>query len=267
MIAQYLTQHKIMTKIVVIDRSGELKTVAAKDISAATLYKRAGLKSGEGFVLRHTWGQDDGLDQQIELYAKTSGKAGQENKYDFPPPVDETLFFGPCVLIGKDPATGQAVDLDEEDWEGIYEFLFGGFEDLGSEDSDSDEELDTDDELEAIAKSTGQVIAQTKQGYAKDGFIVDDEEEDEDYDETESESDESTESEQTPPPKRVTKSRTATKSTTAATAAAVSATTKPKSTKKSKPAKPSVPDSSVEIAEPQLEEYCESELSEESYVA
>jgi hypothetical protein len=47
--------------------------------------------------------------------------------------------------------------------------------------------VDTDDELEAIQKTTGTVVQQTKQGYAKDGFIVDDAESTNDGFETEEE--------------------------------------------------------------------------------
>lgn len=165
-----------MPKFVLIDRTGTLKTVNAKDFSEETLYKKAGFKSAEGFKLQHYWGADDGLDQSICLYGKTKGKAGQENKYDFPPPVDNQLFFGQCILIGRDGESGDVVDLEEDDWEDIYEFLFGGFEEIGIEDSEDEEELDTDDEVEAIAKSSGVAVVRTKQGYAKDGFIIDDDE-------------------------------------------------------------------------------------------
>ena len=139
------------------------------------------------------------------MYGKKTGRAGQENKYDFPPPVDEILFFGPCVLIGTDPKTNSVVDLEIDDWEEIYEYLFGGFEDIGTEDSSYDEEdIATDDELDAIQKTTGTVIKQTKQGYAKDGFIVDDDEEDEVYEESDDDSDDS---DKTPPKKVFTKNK------------------------------------------------------------
>ena len=119
-----------MPKIVVIEKTGTLKTISVKDFTEESLYKKVGLKVGEGFVLQHTWGAEDGIDQSIRLYGKKSGRAGQENKYDFPPPVDNVLFFGPCVLVGTDPQTGDLIDLEEDDWEEIYEYLFGGFEDL-----------------------------------------------------------------------------------------------------------------------------------------
>lgn len=66
-------------------------------------------------------------------------------------------------------------DLRAADWEKIYEFLFGGFEDIGTEDSEEEEEDEGDD------------VPKTKDGYVKDGFIVDDSddtEEQEDDDET-----------------------------------------------------------------------------------
>jgi hypothetical protein len=224
-----------MPKIVVIEKSGTVKTVSVKEVSADTLYKKAGFKSGDGFVLQHTWGAEDDLDQSIKLYAKKVGKAGQENKYDFPPPMDETLFFGSCVLVGSDLETGEVVDLEEEDWEEIYEFLFGGFEDLDSEDTDDDEDdVDTDDELELIQKNTGVVAKQTKQGYVKDGFIVDDDDE----------SDEDDESEDTPPKKLLAKGRKP---------AAKSTAIKPIPIVQAKP------DTDLQV------EDCESELSEESY--
>ena len=221
-----------MPKIVLIEKSGTVKTLTVKDFAENALYKKAGLKSGEGFVLQHTWGPEDGIDQSIKLYGKKSGRAGQENKYDFPPPVDEVLFFGPCILVGSDPKTGNTIDLDEDDWEEIYDYLFGGFEDIGSNDSEDEVDMDTEDELEEIKKTTGTVVKQTKQGYAKDGFIVDD---DEDAEDPEEENDESSdESYDTPPKKIAAKGR------------------KPKSV--------------VKEPEPPLQmEDCESELSEESY--
>jgi hypothetical protein len=71
------------------------------------------------------------------------------------------------------------LDLTLDSWNKVYEHLFGGFEDIG-DDSEENVELDTDEELEELSK-TGVKVKQTKQGYVKDGFIVDDDEEDEDY--------------------------------------------------------------------------------------
>ena len=58
-----------------------------------------------------------------------------------------------------------------EEWEKCYEKLFGGFESLGEDDSDETDELDEISDSE-----------KTKEGYHKDGFVVDDDDdEDEEY--------------------------------------------------------------------------------------
>lgn len=228
-----------MPKIVLIEKTGVAKTLTVKDFTEETLYKKAGFKLREGFSLQHTWGTEDGIDQSIKLYAKRNGRAGQENKYDFPPPVDSALFFGSCVLVGNDPKTGAIVDLESDDWEEIYEYLFGGFEDIGSDDECDEEDIDTDDELVAIKNATGEEVKQTKQGYAKDGFIVDDY----DVEEDSYESEESDEYGDTPIPKK----KPATKGR------------KPNSTKQPILIPPISKENDLQM------EDCESELSEESY--
>jgi len=57
-------------------------------------------------------------------------------------------------------------NLSVELWEKIYEKLFGGFEDLATTAFEDENEID---ELENVPKEF-----KTKQGYLKDGFVVDD---------------------------------------------------------------------------------------------
>ena len=56
----------------------------------------------------------------VELYAKDTGRANFENKYDFPPPIDTLLLFGDCLLLNRDKE-GVVQDLHVGDWEKIYE--------------------------------------------------------------------------------------------------------------------------------------------------
>ena len=109
------------------------------------------------------------------VYAKTDGRANSENKYDFPPPIDNKLFFGNCAILAKDD-TQTYVDLSLELWEQIYEKLFGGFEDLAATALDDDLE---EDELASVPKEL-----KTKDGYLKDGFVVDSSDTDDEYYET-----------------------------------------------------------------------------------
>ena len=159
-----------MSKIVVVEKTGILKETTIKTFSLHELYKKAGFKSPDNFKKIHNWKIEK---DTITLFAKNTGRAGQENKYDFPPPVDNMLFFGACILVLNLDEDAEIVDdLSVTKWEKMYEFLFGGFEDLDDDEEDSeDEDVDSDASF-------------TKDGYMKDGFIVDDEEdEDDDYEE------------------------------------------------------------------------------------
>jgi hypothetical protein len=165
-----------MPSIIIVEKLGEIKALQVKNWNESELYKKAGFKSGDGFKCYTTWNVEiDKTKYSIDLYGKTTGRANQENKYEFPPPVDSTLFFGNCVLVNKS-SSGEILDLSVKEWEEIYETLYGGFEDLGN-DSDDEESEDEDD--------FG--MKRTKDGYVKDGFVVDDDESEEDADEDEDE--------------------------------------------------------------------------------
>jgi hypothetical protein len=152
-----------------IDKTGTIKELSLKQYVESDLYKKAGFKTADSFKLHTTWGVElETKKYSVSLYGKTEGKANQENKYDFPPPVDNVLFFGSCILVNKNE-NGEANNISEDEWDKIYEKLFGGFENIGNKDSDDDDE---DEEYDGPT---------TKDGYAKDGFVVDDDESD-DYD-------------------------------------------------------------------------------------
>jgi hypothetical protein len=136
-----------------------------------------------------------GLDYSSAMYdavfvvGNNEGKAGQENKFEFPPPIDNDIFFGDlCLLKGENLGHGgRLVDLTIKEWKRMYEMLFGGFDDCGSNDGDSEDENEDEDENDIYVE-----MPTTKEGYAKDGFVVDDEDgedgdEDEDYEDEEDE--------------------------------------------------------------------------------
>jgi hypothetical protein len=165
--------------LLVIEKSGSIKEVNQHNILEADLYKKAGFKNAEGFVCQNEWTIDNGENEAsytIAVYGKTTGRAGQENKYEFPPPIDNTLFFGNVVLVNK--KGNQIVSLSAKEWETIYDYLYGGFEELGEEDSEEEEEEDDIDETQL-----------TKSGYLKDEFVVNDEEDEEEDEEEEEEED------------------------------------------------------------------------------
>ena len=160
-----------MQKIVIITKKGSPKTENVKSLTLDTLYKKCKFRKADNFAKRATWKYDN---LWVSVYARDTGRAGGENKYDMPPPIDKDLYFGSIAVIAHTeemPSDNTLTDLTAETWKKVYEKCMGGFEDLGDE--------DTEEDVEEIPKHL-----QTKQGYSKeDGFVVSDgdEEEDEDY--------------------------------------------------------------------------------------
>jgi hypothetical protein len=165
--------------ILVIEKSGIIKETVIKSYNEAELYKKAGLKSVDDFKCRAQWNIDNlnGKNYSVSVFGKITGRANQENKYDFPPPIDTTLMFGNVVIVNKNKDTNEPISIKEEEWESVYEYLFGGFDEIGDKDSEEEEEEEEED------------LPHTKDGYVKDGFIVDDDSEEEDYAEDEEEED------------------------------------------------------------------------------
>jgi hypothetical protein len=220
--------------ILIVDKSGKIKELEVKNYDENELYKKAGFKSSEGFELQTEWGAEvNNKKYSVSVFGKTNGRAGQENKYEFPPPIDNTLLFGSCVIVNK--KNGQPSNISKDEWKSVYEHLYGGFEDIGSEDSD-EEETDEDDDR-----------PRTKEGYVKDGFIVDDKEDGDDNEYEDCSSEEETSEEEI-----VVKAK------------AKKPSKKPeKQTKKNKP-KTVFENILNEVQENYLD--CSSELAEESYV-
>ena len=87
-----------MTKAVVINENGEIEEVILKDDNKDNYYKLCKFRKPDGFEKQTTWNinakiKGEKVKYQIELWARDNGKANTENKYDFPPPVDNDLFL------------------------------------------------------------------------------------------------------------------------------------------------------------------------------
>ena len=162
--------------IVIVEKTGVTKSLTIKEYNEEELYKKCGFKKATDFSKQTEWiVKLEGKKYLVSLYGKIDGKANTENKYDFPPPVDSTLFFGSCALtcmLMQEDKTFLLTSLSVEMWTKMYEKLFGGFEDLAATAAQDEMEVD---ELAGIPKEK-----KTKDGYLKDGFVVDSDEGDED---------------------------------------------------------------------------------------
>lgn len=150
-------------KIVIVKKTGVLDELDwKKNVDLVSIYKKCGLRKNKDFCKRHTWKISE--DQYISLYSKDNGRANTENKYELPPPIDSPLYFGSLAIVKHteaDPTNTNCIDLTGEEWKKIRENLMGGFEDLDEDEEESEEEYVDPKDL-------------TKQGYKKDGFVVED---------------------------------------------------------------------------------------------
>jgi hypothetical protein len=164
-----------MPSILLIKKNGDLVSKNIKEFDFSDIYKYCGYKNDNNFSMVHKYSFES-KNENYSIYGKNNGRANNENKYELPPPIDTTLFFGTLCIVKTDN-NNNVISLEPETWNKTYEYLFGGFEDIGEEDSDEtrsvDSEIFSDDEY-------------TKEGYLKDDFIVEDDElEEEEYEDYE----------------------------------------------------------------------------------
>ena len=111
-----------MFNILIIDKSS--KKSFMKVMSIDNLYKKIGLKTEEGFLKHCEWNVtlDNYPHLYIHMYGKKIGKANNENKYNFPSPLDKEIFFGKCVFVAyvKNNNETKYISLTEELWDTIY---------------------------------------------------------------------------------------------------------------------------------------------------
>ena len=149
----------------VVNKDGTLKPVVVKPtVTPEQYYKLCGLKKPEEFGKLCEWYYSDfGVCDcgKVALYGKSTGRSNMLNKYPFPQRrmveysakhkcdvlvVDPTeyKYYGNCLLVSE------TSELTEEDWDMFYVAIC------------ENRDLQT----------------YTKEGYVKDGFVVDDDDDD-----------------------------------------------------------------------------------------
>lgn len=167
-----------MTKIVIINKNGSITTKNIKNINPNDLYKKCGYKNNKNFKFIYSFKVKS---KYINIYGKEVGRANNENKFEYPPPIDNKIYFGNmCALMTTTMLTSincfnediTFMDYTSDDWNKDYETLMGGFDETNNDDDDEEE-----DELQHIPDNK-----KTKEGYLKDDFVVDDNEDEDDED-------------------------------------------------------------------------------------
>ena len=154
-----------MVKVVIVNKNGDCSDIDFSGSYDNDLFKKCGFRKADGFSNEHTWHTKMSDETyNVKLWGRTSGKHNVINKFEFPPPMDTTLIYGNCALVALDKSE-DPIDLTVETWNKIYTKLFGGFENL--EDTAKEDEEEEDELANVPAKY------KTKEGFLKDGFVVD----------------------------------------------------------------------------------------------
>jgi alpha-L-arabinofuranosidase len=127
---------------IVIKKDGSFVSVHATE----ELYTCCKYKTNKDFIKLHEW-------DKYELWGKSKGKSGSENKCELPAPIENVLFFGMLCVRKKDG------DLTLDEWTTWYNEKMGSSIKLESEEESVDSEHSESE--------------YTKEGYLKDDFVVD----------------------------------------------------------------------------------------------
>ena len=173
-----------MPSFIIVEKTGSLKNAKTTDL--VDLYKKCGFKTAEGFSLNHAWSVEfNDTEYKMEIYGKVTGRANTENKYEFPPPIDNVLFFGSCAAVLY--VNNKMTDMGSQEFKDIMDHLYGGYSDIGGSDEEEDDEEEDEDDIG---------LPKTKHGYVKDDFVVSSDAEDDDDDGSDEEDEEIVESDE-----------------------------------------------------------------------
>ena len=134
--------------------------------------------------LLYSWQMSD--KKWISIFGSLREDVNNINKSELPPPLDKIICYGNLYVVlhntKEENNVKDIISISIRMWESYYEELFGGFESLGSDDSDTDDDEDDSDEYHHPDDYT-------KEGYLKDSFIADEDDDDDDDDEEDDEDD------------------------------------------------------------------------------
>lgn len=147
--------------VIVVDKTKKITMKKIKNIQISDIHK---ITKNTKSTWIHAWKCDDNY---LHIYGSIHGNAGKENLFELPPPVDNVLCFDSllCILSKSktkpESSVEHVVNIHVRKFNMIMDTLFGGYESLNSDDSIISSEDDEYYEYE-----------HTKEGYAKDGFVV-----------------------------------------------------------------------------------------------
>ena len=157
--------------LIKISKSGKITNIEKSDIEF--------IKKNRHINKLNKW---DYNNYEYVLYGCENGDAGEENKYDLPPPVDCELYFNDLYFIKY--SKNKIIDLTVQEYEVFYSDCFGGFEDIQETDDEEDDSLSehtsdrdfiNDDENISIGSETHELDLEELSSFTSDEDYVNEE--------------------------------------------------------------------------------------------
>ena len=160
--------------VIKINKNGKIANIEKTDINF--------IKKNKNISKLNTWKYNN---YNFVIYGCENGNAGEENKYDLPPPIDCELYFNDLYVIKY--KNDKLENLNIEEYNIFYNDCFGGFEDIQSTDNEDDNEDDCelsehtsdrdfiDDENISIDSETNELDLEELSSFTSDEDYVDEE--------------------------------------------------------------------------------------------
>jgi hypothetical protein len=156
--------------LIKISKRGKVTNIEKPDINF--------IKKNKNISMLNTWKYNN---YDFVIYGCENGNAGEENKYDLPPPIDCELYFNDLYIIKM--KNDKLENLNIEEYNIFYNDCFGGFEDIQSTDDEEEVELSEhtsdrdfiDDENISIGSETNELDLEELSSFTSDEDYVDEE--------------------------------------------------------------------------------------------
>ena len=156
--------------LIKINKKGKVTNIEKPDMTF--------IKKNKNISKLNIWNYNN---SNFVIYGCENGNAGEENKYDLPPPIDCELYFNDLYIIKF--SNEKIQNLNMEEYNNFYNDCFGGFEDIQSTDNEEEDELSEhssdrdfiDDTNISMGSETHELDLQELSSFTSDEEYVDEE--------------------------------------------------------------------------------------------
>tara|TARA_B110000285_G_C15078670_1_gene592201 strand:- start:46 stop:465 length:420 start_codon:yes stop_codon:yes gene_type:complete len=121
-----------MVKIIIVNKSQNVSEEELEQVSIEKIHALLQNNNKEKELKKiQMWEFDE---DKVVCYGYISGKEKDINKLELPEPIENNLYYNELVFISFNEKD-EELNLSEEEFEDFYDMIFGGFDDIDSEDS------------------------------------------------------------------------------------------------------------------------------------